>query len=57
MKTKKASKTNTRSRIIFFAIALIYNLLLGFYLKDFLALSPMLLTFYLLSTLLPCFLS
>ena len=25
MKTKKTSKTNTRSRIIFFAIALIYN--------------------------------
>ena len=36
MKTKKASKTNTRSRIIFFAIALTYNLLLGLYLKDFL---------------------
>ncbi len=51
MKTKKASKTNTRSRIIFFAIALTYNLLLGLYLKDFLVLSPMLLTFYLLSAL------
>lgn len=51
MKTKKASKTNTRSRIIFFAIALTYNLLLGIYLKDFLILSPMFTTFYLLSAL------
>lgn len=51
MKTKKASKNKQKSRIIFFAIALIYNLLLGFYLKDFLVLSPILLTFYLLSTL------
>ena len=51
MKTKKASKTNTRSRIIFFAIALAYNLLLGLYLKDFFILSPMLVTFYLLSAL------
>ncbi len=42
MKTKKASKTKQKSSIIFFAIALIYNLLLGFYLKDFLVLSPML---------------
>ena len=51
MKTKKASKTNARSRIIFFAIALTYNLLLGIYLKDFLVLSPMFTTFYLLSIL------
>ena len=51
MKTTKASKTNTRSRTIFFAIALTYNLLLGLYLKDFLVLSPVLLTFYLLSVL------
>ena len=51
MKTTKASKTNTRSRIIFFAIALTYNLLLGLYLKDFLVISPMLLTLYLLSAL------
>ena len=51
MKTKKASKTNTKSRIIFFAIALTYNLLLGIYLKDFFVLSPTLLTFYLLSAL------
>ncbi len=47
MKTTKTSKTNTRSRIIFFAIVLTYNLLLGLYLKDFLVISPMLLTFYL----------
>ena len=51
MKTKKVSKTNTRSKIIFFAIALTYNLLLGIYLKDFLVLSPMFTTFYLLSAL------
>lgn len=51
MKTKKTSKTKTRSRIIFFAIALTYNLLLGLYLKDFLVLSPMFTTFYLLSAL------
>jgi len=43
MKTKKASKTNAKSRTIFFAIALTYNLLLGLYLKDFLVLSPVLL--------------
>ena len=46
MKTKKASKPNARSRIIFFAIALTYNLLLGIYLKNFLVLSPMFTTFY-----------
>jgi len=51
MKTTKTSKTNTRLRIIFFAIVLTYNLLLGLYLKDFLVLSPILLTFYLLSAL------
>ena len=50
MKTKKASKTNT-SRLIFFNIALTYNLILGFYLRDFLVLSPTLLVFYLLSAL------
>ena len=51
MKTKKASITYQKSRIIFFAIALTYNLLLGLYLKDFLVLSPMFRTFYLLSVL------
>ena len=51
MKTKKASKTNQKSRIIFFAIALTYNLLLGIYLKDFFVLSPMPVTLYLLSAL------
>ena len=39
MKTTKASKTNTKTRIIFFAIVLTYNLLLSLYLKDFLVLS------------------
>lgn len=42
----------TKSRIIFFAIALTYNLLLGLYLKDFLVLSQTLTVFYLLSFLL-----
>ena len=51
MKTKKASKNNQKSRIIFFAILLTYNLLLGLYLKDFLVISPMLVTLYLLSAL------
>ena len=56
MKTKKASKTNT-SRIIFFTIALTYNLILGFYLRDFLVLSPTLQVFYLLSALPTLFLT
>jgi len=51
MKIKKASKTNTKTRIIFFAITLTYNLLLGLYLKDFLVLSQTLTAFYLLSVL------
>jgi len=40
-----------KSRIVFFAIALTYNLLLGLYLKDFLVLSETLMAFYLLSVL------
>lgn len=40
-----------KSRIIFFAIAFTYNLLLGLYLKGFLVLSPTLTAFYLLSVL------
>ncbi len=51
MKTKKATKTNAKSRIIFFFVLTAYNLLLGVYLKDFLLLSPMLVTLYLLSSL------
>ena len=39
----------SKSGLIFFAVVAAYNLLLGVYLKDFLALSPMLVTFYLLS--------
>ena len=39
----------TKSRIIFFAIAITYNLLLGLYLKDFLVLSQTFTVFYLLS--------
>lgn len=41
----------TKSRTIFFVIALTYNLLLGLYLKDFLVLSQTLTVFYLLSVL------
>ena len=41
----------SKTRLIFFSVAEVYNLLLGLYLKDFLVLSPMLLTFYLLSAL------
>ena len=41
----------TKSRIIFFAIAIKYNTLLGLYLKDFLVLSETLTVFYSLSVL------
>lgn len=41
----------TKPSIIFFAIAITYNLLLGLYLKGFLVLSPTLTAFYLLSVL------
>ena len=41
----------SKSGLIFFFVLAAYNLLLGIYLKDFFALSPMLLTFYLLSAL------
>ena len=41
----------SKTRLIFFSVAEVYNLLLGLYLKDFLVLSPMILTFYLLSAL------
>ena len=41
----------TKSRIIYFVIAITYNLLLGLYLKDFLVLSQTLTVFYLLSVL------
>ena len=44
MKTKK-------SRIIIFVVTLIYNLLLGLYLKEFIVLSQVLTAFYLLSVL------
>ena len=43
----------TKIRLIFFAIASVYNLLLGLYLKDFLFLSQTFTVFYLLSAL-PC---
>ena len=52
MKSKTFSLTlQSKSGRIFFAVLAAYNLLLGVYLKDFLALSPMLMTFYLLSAL------
>ena len=47
----------TKIRIIFFAIALTYNLILGFYLRDFLVLSPTLQVFYLLSVVPTLFLA
>jgi len=47
----------TKTRIIFFAIALTYNLILGFYLREFLVLSPTLQVFYLLSALPTLFLT
>lgn len=50
MKTTKTPKTNI-SRLIFFTIALTYNLILGFYLRDFLVLSTTLQVLYLLSVL------
>ena len=52
MMTKLFSRTlQSKSGLIFFAVLAVYNLLLGVYLKDFLALSPMLVTFCLLSAL------
>ena len=54
MMSKYFSRTlQSKSGLIFFAILAVYNLLLGVYLKDFLVLSPMLLTFYWLSALQP----
>ena len=51
---KSISRTlQSKSGLIFFSVLAVYNLLLGVYLKDFLALSPMLVTFYLLSALPP----
>ena len=41
----------SKTRLIFFSVAVVYNLLLGLYLKDFFVLSPMLVTLYLLSAL------
>ena len=48
---------NTKTRIIFFTIALTYNLILGFYLRGFLVLSPTIQVFYLLSFLQTLFLT
>lgn len=47
----------TKTRIIFFTIALTYNLISGFCLRDFLILSPALQVFYLLSALPTLFLT
>ena len=41
----------SKSGLVFFAVLSAYNLLLGVYLKDFFVLSPMLVTFYLLTVL------
>lgn len=53
MKISKSFNVTLQSkiRLIFFAIASAYNLLLGLYLKDFLVLSQTLTAFYLLSAL------
>ena len=59
MKISKSFNVTLQSkiRLIFFAIASAYNLLLGLYLKDFLVLSQTLLAFYLLSALPSLFLA
>lgn len=41
----------SKIRLVFFVVALLYNHILGFYLKDYLVLSPTLTVFYLLSVL------
>ena len=46
-----ANTLQSKTGLIFFAVLTAYNLLLGFYLRDYFVLSPMLLTFYLLSAL------
>ena len=53
MKISKLFAITLQSKfgLIFFFILAAYNLLLGVYLKDFFVLSPMLLTFYLLTVL------
>ncbi len=48
---------NIKTRLIFFIIAHTYCLILGFYLRDFLVLSPTLQVFYLLSALPTLFLT
>lgn len=59
MKISKSFNVTLQSkiRLIFFAIASAYNLLLGLYLKDFLVLSQTLTAFYLLSALPSLFLA
>ena len=52
MMSKTFSLTlQSKSGLVFFAVLAVYNLLLGVYLKDFLVISPMLVTCYLLSAL------
>ena len=46
-----AISLQSKSGLVFFAVLAAYNFLLGVYLKDYFVLSPMLLTFYLLSVL------
>lgn len=46
-----ANTLQSKTRLIFLSIAIAYNLLLGWYLKDFLVIAPTLLAFYLLSAL------
>ena len=51
MSPKFSLTLQSKSGLVFFAVLAVYNLLLGVYLKNFLVLSPMLVTFYLLSVL------
>ena len=59
MKILKLFKVTLQSkiRLAFLAISLLYNFVLGFYLKDFLVLSQTLTVFYLLSALPSLFLA
>ncbi len=59
MKVSKlfAITLQTKTRLAFLAVALLYNFILGFYLKGFLVLSQTLTVFYLLSALPSLFLA
>lgn len=52
-----ATTLQIKTRIIFFTIGLTYNLISGFFLRDFLIFSPTIQVFYLLSVLPSLFLA